>query len=194
MPSFEFDPTRQQTTIKRERVSQSSQGSVIPRADPTGRIAEDFTVRPRVCDLWDNSARSITGSKALLRWGSTRISDSIFTLVGSTVWVTIGKAGRYEISVDVSANITSGTSASNCQFWLNLDTGSGDADVSGATMFTFHLNATNGEATASLRCHLDLNVGDRLSVYAQRIAGTSTIATIAGGSRFTIRELRGAAA
>jgi hypothetical protein len=107
--------------------------------------------------------------------------------------VTVAVAGQYVVHMQVNTQITASTARSGSLCWLELDSGSGFAKVPGTDSIMYNRETTEGGTTGAASVVLDLDVGDKLRVWAQRNSGTATIYLLAGGSRLVITAMRGPA-
>lgn len=149
-----------------------------------------------VFDAYDNVGGSSTvgGVAVPLSVERQKTSDFTHSTVTSSSEVTIAVAGKYIVHAEVTTNISvSSTSRSDSYMWLELDSGSGFAEIDGTRGTMYNRQNTQGTTSASATAILDLDVGDKLRIWAQRKSGSATVVLLADGSRLIITAMRGPA-
>jgi hypothetical protein len=137
-------------------------------------------------DVYDVTGELEVTAGAVVALDTTRsLSGTDFSL-GSGELTYNGGAALFIIHADVSTDIITGTSRSGSRAWLEISTDGGTDFNTVPGTYTHMYNRTAGSAqqTGSLNAMLTLNAGDVVRLFAERTSGTSTIKTIAGGSRF----------
>lgn len=104
--------------------------------------------------------------------------------------VTINTDGTYVLTYSVTTSV-SGTSRTESEAKLQLDTGSGFTDVPGSLARMYNRTATQGESTGTRSFAMDLSAGDILKVQATRISGGGTVSLVPNGSSLTIMRVEG---
>ena len=143
----------------------------------------------KFANWYNNAAYSgITTSASTLPFPDTRISNAAFTIDGSGEEITINTAGTYRIDFGASSAEASGTDLV-ADMWLELDTGSGFAEVEGTRSRWFHDN--NGEEGGnSSFAIIVLAATDVFRVRAQVVNGeTDTLNTLANSLRLNIQTV-----
>ena len=95
------------------------------------------------------------------------------------------------ISYRVSTSISSGSNRSISSAWIEVDTGSGFAEIDGTRVFMYNRSAGSGENTGTANFVYLINAGDVFRIRVERISGSDTITTVADGSEFVIYDLNG---
>lgn len=171
--------------------------SAASDAKKKATLASIFAIlSPGPCfDGYDTTGGTNVSSGAAVPLDTERQKTTDFTHSTSTAnsEVTIAVAGKYVISGDITTNVSVGTARYDSYGWLELDTGSGFAEVPGTRVTMYNRQATIGINTGSFRCVLDLDVDDKLRLWAARRTGTGTIVLYADGSRLVITAMRGPA-
>lgn len=116
-------------------------------------------------------------------------ADSITT--NSSGEITINEDGTYLINVDVTIDEFSGNNRTEFGSYLELDTGSGFAEVAGTQRRHYSRNNSQGATSTSINVALILSDGDIIRVRGLRQSGPSTGWWIADGSSITITRLTG---
>ena len=125
-------------------------------------------------------------------WDTEIRKDSIYTHTASSTDITFGVSGDFLVTVDISIDLTvlsgsAGRCSSLMRFMLN--TGGGFIELRGTRAYGYHRNTASGEDTLTVtRLLSGINNGDIFKVQAARLAGPSTLATIALGSRINIEK------
>lgn len=134
-----------------------------------------------------NGGLTLTGSFQTLNFNLVDIIDSTYSY--SSGELTLDEDGLYEIEVDVTTDITSGTSRSESEVRLQENLGSGWVDV---PAFRKIYNRTDGQGatTASINVKRNYSSGDQLRVVVRRESGVSTIETLADGSSFSVMFIK----
>lgn len=132
---------------------------------------------------------AVPGGGVAIPWDTQSKITPAFSHTTSSSEVTIQRTGTYIVRADISID-TGSSSRSSSQSVIQLDTGSGFADVSGTDGWGYHRTGANGEDTASLMAVLDLEVGDKIRIVSSEVNGAS-LSTLAQGSRLIIFSPRG---
>ncbi len=104
--------------------------------------------------------------------------------------VTINTATKYLVIGRVSTESAAGTSRTQAECRLEIDTGSGFVEVPG-TIGEMYLRQVNYGATAGFQAVMDLEVGDKLRITFRREDGGAQVKLEAGGSSLTIAKVVG---
>lgn len=139
-------------------------------------------------DCYESTSTNVV-SGAVVPFNQTRQNSdgTIFSL--SSGVVTISETGVYLFQFQVSTQITSGTARSASYAWLEEDTGGGFSAVAGSYQYMYNRQASQGENTGATSLILSVTSGYDYRVYCQRLSGTDTVETEAGGSRLTIMKI-----
>lgn len=148
-----------------------------------------------VFDAYDHAGGTsvVAGAAVPLSVERQKTSDFTHSTSTSNSEVTIAVAGQYIVHAEVTTDVTSGSSRSDSSMWLELDTGSGFAEVEGTRGEMYNRQATQGASSASCTAILNLDAGDKLRIYCQRNSGSNTVVLHADGSRLIITAMRGPA-
>ena len=79
-----------------------------------------------------------------------RVKDTDFTHAANAANITFNTAGRYSVTARCSTFITSGSTRSQCQMRIMLDTGVGFTQIPGAIGFMYSKEVTEGYNTATV--------------------------------------------
>ena len=141
----------------------------------SGRAQLDFSLGDaQYFDGYYEGFTTINTSWTDMPISAERQKTSAFTHTNPSPEVTVAVAGTYIVQYKVTVIASSGTSRSEAESRLVLDTGSGYAEVAGSK--SEHYNRTQDYgATASSPLILDLDVGDKLKVQSIRSQGTSIL-------------------
>jgi hypothetical protein len=156
------------------------------------------------CTQWKKSATDIAYWSGYDTTGGTTITsaatvtiDTVFQSSSASVFslasnqLTVSKTGIYEVTMDCTTGVTSGTTRSESQCYVEVNTGVSFAEITGTRCENYNRTATVGDATTCSATFLhSITSGDILRIRAVRTAGTSTVATVADQSRLTVREVR----
>lgn len=133
--------------------------------------------------------QSIPGSLTSITWDSQGEISSGFSHTLNSSEITVQRAGVYFVHADITLDSTTSTRTSS-QAIIQLDTGSGFADVDGSHAWGYHRTTGNGEGTATAAAVLLLSPGDVIRVVAQFVGGTA-LTSVANASRLIIFNTRG---
>ncbi len=145
---------------------------------------------PSVFDAYNTVATNISAGFTDIPLDVQRVADSSYTHVAGSGVVTINQDGLYDVTYTVSNDVTSGSTRSISQSRLSLDNGGGFSPVLGSDSFGYNRTAAGGESSSTRNILLSMDSGDQIKIEASRIAGTSTILTISGGSGLTMKLVR----
>jgi hypothetical protein len=120
-----------------------------------------------------------------------QITAATFSHTTSNPNVVIDRAGDYLVIGRVATDISSGSSRSESEARLVLDTGSGFSQVDGTLATIYNRNSSQGTTTATIQAVLTLAVGDELKLQAQRASGGSTVDLVNDACALTIISLQG---
>ena len=126
-------------------------------------------------DAYNSTQQLISSTYTDLLLEVQRIMSSSFSHTVNTSTVTVLDAGTYLVIARVTTNVTAGTSRSESQAKIVIDTGAGFTDVTGSIGMMYNRKTLEGGNTASIPCILQLNAGDKLKVQARVISGTNTV-------------------
>lgn len=114
--------------------------------------------------------------------------DTPFTHGVDSAEVTINEDGWYEITYNVSTDVTSGASRSDSEAKIQEDKGAGYIDVPGTLGQMYNRQATQGGNSTSVTILREFVTGDKVKVQARRISGANTVVTSADGVGLTIKK------
>lgn len=159
--------------------------------DSTTGSAAWIPIRNDVISTYDNAGgQTFTGTITInLDTVKANTNSSIFSL--ATDVITVNANGSYAFSYDCTLGINTGSNArSQCQTFLEVDTGGGFVEVDGSRAATYNRNLAQGQNTSSMsNLTLSVAAGDQFRLRATRISGSSTIVTIADGSRLSVMRV-----
>lgn len=116
------------------------------------------------------------------------INDS-FTHSTNSSEVTIPTTGRYSIDARCTPYVISGTSRTQCQMKLVINTGSGYNDIPGTIASMYCRTASEGEDTGNVHKKINLSAGDKIKIQITKISGSSNINLLPLGSSLTISKI-----
>ena len=118
--------------------------------------------------------------------GTKRVTTSGFTHTPGDAEITFVNDGTYIVVARLTTYVSSGTSRSESELKLQIDTGGGYADVPGTTGINYNRTADQGAATSTVMLVLGVSAGTKLKMQGRRVDGGSTVQTLANGSGITI--------
>ena len=101
--------------------------------------------------------------------------------------ITIDRAGRYEITADVTTDV-SDTTRSHTDVKLQYNSGGGWTDIGGSLAYAYNRTSADGKDTASTRAIYVAAADDKIRVVAQSDRATQ-VTTVANASRLIIKEI-----
>ena len=105
--------------------------------------------------------------------------------------VVIGTAGRYAVTARVTTETSVGTTRTDSEVKIQVNDGSGFADVPGSFGAIYNRTLAQGRGTATIKVILDLAVGDQVKVQAQRGTGPDSLIICPDACSLTIESLEG---
>lgn len=146
-------------------------------------------------DYFDAYDDSTSGASIDAGWTDVplyeRTKTNAFTHTDPSAEVTIATAQKYLVMARVTIQQLSGNDRSDAEMRLVLDTGSGYSLVPGTYAQMYSRNNSQGESSGSAFAILDLDVGDKIKVQAQRDSGSGDITLYPEGSGLTIYTVKG---
>jgi len=121
---------------------------------------------------------------------SERKKTSDFAHTAPSAEVTVSRDDTFIIAATVATDITTGTSRSDSEMRVQIDTGGGYTTVPGTQLVIYNRNSSQGKGAVTKVFVIDLSSGDRVKVQARRLSGGSTIA-LRAGSELVIATTRG---
>jgi len=166
----------------------------------TGGIEGDLSNSPDLSSDWDevkaavysarpSTSQTFTNARVTVNLDTERRPNTEFTL--SSGEITFNKDNEYIVSVTSSIKTNSGTSRSGSNTFLQIDTGTGFADVPSFMISGYHRTSGAAEDTGSLTIPLTVSVGDKLRIQVIRYTGSDTMVTIPDGMNITIFNSKG---
>jgi len=129
----------------------------------------------------------ITTSASTLPFDTTRLANAAFTLNGAGEELTINTASTYRIDWGCSSAEAEGDDIT-ADMWLELDTGSGFAEVGGSRSRWFH--DANGEEGGNAGFTIVvLAATDVIRIRAQVVGGSAQLNTLANSLRLSIQTV-----
>ncbi len=140
-----------------------------------------------VFDSYDATGGTDITATATVPLDTQRVKDSIYTHSTSTNngQVTVTAAGRYEITYNVGTQVTSGSTISASECWLEVNS----AEVSGSRGVMLNSQTTYGGTHVSRTIELTLAANSVLRIRAVRTAGTNSVSLKANTSSLVIRNV-----
>ena len=119
-----------------------------------------------------------------------RKKTSDFAHTTPSAEVTVNRDDTYIIAATVATEITTGTSRSDSEMRVQIDTGGGYVTVPGTQLVIYNRTASQGKGAVTKAFVIDLSSGDKVKVQARRLSGGSTVA-LQAGSELVISTTRG---
>jgi hypothetical protein len=119
-----------------------------------------------------------------------RKKDAMFEHTGSSAEVTFEATDTVAIFARVAVNVISGSSRSEAEMRMSIDTGSGYTEIAGMVSPSYARQLNYGGQAIAFAV-VSVGWGDKIKIQARRTLGTSTINLRAGGSGLTIMRIRG---
>lgn len=113
-------------------------------------------------------------------------NSSHFTLSSGEITINIG--GTYEIVYSVNTDVSSGTSRSGTNAWLEKYNGTWST-IPGSSSFMYNRGSPYGEDTGSSSLIYTFNTGEKIRIRCQQQHGSDTVYVLAGGSALTMTTL-----
>ena len=133
---------------------------------------------------------SIVGGWTDVPLDSERKKTSDFAHTTPSAEVTVNRDDTFIIAATVATEITTGTSRSDSEMRVQIDTGGGYVTVPGTQLVIYNRNAAQGKGAVAKVFVIDLSTGDKVKVQARRLSGGSTV-TLRAGSELVISTTRG---
>jgi hypothetical protein len=166
-------------------------GSTFPqvriRTTGAGGGGSDPSMGKAITAYDSSGAQTFTGT-IVANLDATHAEDDIYSLASDEI--TINDNGMFEITMDVSTGISSGSARSVSSAVLERDTGGGFEDVAGTKCFMYNRQSSRAENTGSTSVVLQVNAGTKFRIGVSRLSGSDTIKMVADGTRLTIKKLR----
>lgn len=174
-------------------LSISSDGTVVNSGTTVQDISASFINSSSVFSAYDsNGGQAFSSGTITVTYDSNFLATPDFSLAGGEVTHLADAVETYIVAYSVSTEIDSGSSRS-CSFaWMELDTGSGYAEIAGTRVFMYNRVAGNAANTGTAAFVLTLAQNHKVRVRAARYTGTDTMRTIANGSQLLILSAQGA--
>jgi len=132
---------------------------------------------------------SFGSTPVTLPFNRTDLSNSIAT--NSSGEITINSTGTYLITADITTDELTGNNRTEFASFLELDTGSGFAEVDGTQRRHYSRNNAQGAQSASINIALSLTSGDVIRIRSYQNSGGDTGQWIDDGSSISIVNLEG---
>ena len=130
----------------------------------------------------------ITAGFTAIAWDIEDKKDNIYTHAASSSEIAFNVTGDYSIRCEISIDMSSGNNRSNSVVRIMKDTGSGFIEISGTRAYSYHSDSTQGIGTISISTDLiGINRKDKIRIETMRLSGSSTLVTVANGSRIQIK-------
>ena len=133
---------------------------------------------------------SIVGGWTDVPLDSERKKTSDFAHTTPSAEVTVNRDDTFIIAATVATEITTGTSRSDSEMRVQIDTGGGYVTVPGTQLVIYNRNSSQGKGAVTKVFVIDLSTGDKVKVQARRLSGGSTVA-LRVGSELVISTTRG---
>ena len=138
-------------------------------------------------NYYHTAVHGITTTTSTLPFNTSRITNAAFTLNGAGEELTINTAGTYRVDYGCSSAEISNNDIV-AEMWVELDTGSGFAEVGGTRARWFH--DSNGEEGGNAGfATLAVAATDVIRIRAQVVGGSDTLNTLANSLRLSIQTV-----
>ena len=136
---------------------------------------------------YTGGATGIAGTATVLVLDRTKVNSntSVFSL--SSNELTVNKAGNYLIVANTSL-VDPGTERTEYDFWLQVDTGSGFGNVTGAKALIYSRAYSTG-SSGTVSIILPMAAGDKLRLQVLRSTGAGTVSQENNSTSLIIREM-----
>ena len=166
----------------------------------TGTAEGDLSHAPDISTDWDeerssiysvypSSAQTFTGTRITVNYNTERYSHSDFSVASGEI--TFNKDDEYLISFTGANGISSGNDRSGSRCYIQLDAGSGFADISNLVIPMYNRDSNTPEDSGSVLIPLSVLAGNKIRIQTVRYDGSSTLTTIPNGYNITIFSNRG---
>lgn len=108
--------------------------------------------------------------------------------------ITINEDGWYELSTHITTSATAGTARSASTAKVEIDFGSGWADIPGTTVHMYNREVFEGAATAGASIWHNFSAGDKIRIVARRESGSNTIEVVANSTAVNLEKEQAASA
>jgi len=136
-----------------------------------------------------STAQTFTNSRISIALNTTDISSTFASL--SSNEITINKNITLLVGVSLNVDVDSGTTRSGSTAYLQLDSGSGYADVNNFEISMYHRTENNGRLSGSHIYPIKFQTGDKIRVQIIRYNGSNTLTTIANKCVVTLFNTQG---
>ena len=165
----------------------------------TATIEGDLSNAPDISTDWEQSAsamfscyptnsQSFTNSRITINFNTVRLSDPNFSL--SAGEVTFNESGKYIVSMTVSID-RDGNRRTGANAYIQIDTGSGFADIPNLKISTFNYSSNPAQESCSITIPIDISKDDKIRVQTIRYSGNRSMKTIPDGCNITIFNTKG---
>lgn len=103
--------------------------------------------------------------------------------------ITFLEPGLYNISIEVSTDIQSGTDRTSSRAYVESDTGTGFSIIPGTMGFMYNRTFDNGSNSCSISFSRDVVANEVIRVRIERFTGVETLKTLPDGFRFNAIKL-----
>lgn len=139
--------------------------------------------------VYNNNSVAIPTSWGTFIFNTEYREDSAYDYNNTTGELTFDEDGTYDIHVDMSIDVSVGTSRTTSEMVFEENTGSGWVTIPGTYAFMYNRNLNHGVNTATIHIMRSFNNTDQFRVRVQRRAGSNSLISVANGCRFSIRKV-----
>jgi len=137
--------------------------------------------------------QTLTGSYAdVTGWLTPDYITSDFSFNTTTGVITINTTGLYWVMYALTTDVSTGTDRSDSRIRLQVDEGSGYAEVPSSQQSGYNRQTSQGENNLSWAKPMNLEAGDTLKMQAIQNSGTSTVFIESDSCIFNIFKMQGA--
>ena len=171
-----FDPNdigRQTQELERNIQEQSTLGSIqyFDAADTAGGV-------------------SITGTPTNIQFTDVTTSDPVFSSTEPGV-VKVSQESKYEIYANASIYITSGTTRTESQVWLERDQAfDAWSEVPGTRRIIYNRTSPEGGGSVAINRMIELKKDESIRIMGELISGSSTLETFPDGSSLMMKVVQ----
>ncbi len=141
-------------------------------------------MKPQIYSVYPSSSQNFSNTPITIAFDTERYNGFPGAFNISNGEITFNSNGTFLISVNVSYNNTT-TTRDTITTSIQLDTGSGYADISNLKLYNYSRTSADGKDTSSTTFPLTVNTGDKLQIQAVGRT-TSTLSTVPDGCNITI--------
>jgi hypothetical protein len=142
-----------------------------------------------IFSVFPSAVQTFTNTRITINFNTEDITSTFAS--ASSGEITINKNITLLVGVSLATDVDSGTNRSGSIAYLQLDTGSGYADVSNFEIEMYNRTAGNGKDSGSYLSPIKFSANDKIRVQIIRYDGSNTLKTIPAGCMLTLYNAAG---